>query len=48
MEIVYVLVGIVALVAVYFLFLRKPEPEKLEAPPKRELPEKKEEAPKKK
>jgi fused signal recognition particle receptor len=47
MEIVYVLVGIVALVAVYFLFLRKPEPEKLEAPPKRELPEKKEEAPKK-
>ncbi|GMV16017.1 MAG: signal recognition particle-docking protein FtsY [Polyangiaceae bacterium] len=47
MEIVYVLVGIVALVAVYFLFLRKPEPEKLEAPPKRELPEKKEEAAKK-
>lgn len=47
MEIVYVLVGIVALVAVYFLFLRKPEPEKLEAPPERELPEKKEEAAKK-
>ncbi|MCC6901962.1 MAG: signal recognition particle-docking protein FtsY [Polyangiaceae bacterium] len=47
MEIVYVLVGIVALVAVYFLFLRKQEPEKLEAPPGRELPEKREETPKK-
>jgi len=47
MEIVYVLAGIVALVAVYFLFLRKPEPEKLDAAPKRELPEKKEEPQKK-
>ena len=42
MEIVYVLVGIVALVAVYFLFLRKQAPEKLEAPPKRQLVEPKE------
>ncbi len=42
MEIVYVLVGIVALVAVYFLFLRKQAPEKLEAPRKRELVEPKE------
>lgn len=40
MEIVYVLVGIVALVAVYFLFLKKPDKEKLApAPEKRELRE---------
>ncbi|MFO0570228.1 MAG: signal recognition particle-docking protein FtsY [Polyangiaceae bacterium] len=45
MEIVYVLVGIVALVAVYFLFLRKPAEKALPpAAEKRELPEKKEEA----
>jgi len=40
--IVYVLVGIAALVAVYFLFLRKPEQKELEAAPKKPaLPEKK-------
>ncbi|MBK7581400.1 MAG: signal recognition particle-docking protein FtsY [Myxococcales bacterium] len=43
MEIVYVLVGIVALVAVYFLFIRKSEPDKLGAAPKQELPAKREE-----
>jgi fused signal recognition particle receptor len=40
--IVYVLVGLAALIAVYFLFLRKPEQEQLAAAPKKpELPEKK-------
>ena len=42
MEIIYVVVGIAALIAVYFLFFRKAEPAQLEAAPKRVLGEKKE------
>jgi fused signal recognition particle receptor len=46
MEIVYVLVGIVALVAVYFLFLRKPEQKELGGATERQLPRQPEAEPK--
>jgi fused signal recognition particle receptor len=48
MEIVYVIIGIAALVAVYFLFLKKPEEKQLPAPADKKLPagkEKKSERP---
>jgi fused signal recognition particle receptor len=38
MEIVYVIIGIAALVAVYFLFLKKPEEKQLPAPAEKKLP----------
>jgi len=47
MEIVYIVVGIVALVAIYFLFLKKPEEKQLPAAPDRKLPAKDKEKEKK-
>ena len=38
MEIVYVIIGIAALLAVYFLFLKKPEEKQLPAPGEKKLP----------